>query len=153
FTSPRTEVVDMSKVYFNLANGSLVQDWVDTSLITTDDNWSNVPSIEGYLGEGLTSSVGANPATVMGTSTVLDVNANLSNPAAVTIGGVAEFETAFGGPVVALQGSSTARAPYLVIYLDATGQQNVTVHFNAVDIDTSQDNSVQPIAVQYRIGE
>jgi len=80
------------------------------------------------------------------------VNANRSDPNTFTTGGVAEFD-GIADPTVALQGSGTARAPYLVLYLDATGRQNVAVQFDARDIDGSSDNSVQPIAVQYRIGD
>ena len=36
----------MSNIYFNLASGSLTQDWSNTGLITANDNWSGVPSIE-----------------------------------------------------------------------------------------------------------
>jgi predicted extracellular nuclease len=142
----------MSNNYFNLANGPLTQDWSVTGLITADDNWSGVPSIEGYRGDGLAGAPGVNPATISGTSTVLDVNTNRSDPNTFTTGGVTEFD-GIANPTVALQGSGTARAPYLVLYLDATGRQNITVQFDARDIDGSADNSVQPIAVQYRIGD
>ena len=64
---------------------------------------------------------------------------------------MAEF--ALADPTVALQGSGTADAPHLVMYLNATGRQNVVVSFLARDIDGSTDNAVQPIAVQYRLGE
>src|SRR5262245_51776481 len=142
----------MSNTYFNLASGSLTQDWSNTGLISADDNWSGVASIEGYRGDGLAGATGVNPATITGTSNVLDVNANHSDPNTFTTGGVTEFD-GIADPTVALQGSGTARAPYLVLYLDATGRQNVTVQFDARDIDGSTDNSVQPIAVQYRIGD
>jgi predicted extracellular nuclease len=142
----------MSNTYFNLANGPLTQDWSTTGLIAADDNWSAVPSIEGYRGDGLAGATGVNPATITGTSTVLDVNANRSDPNTFTTGGVTEFD-GIANPTVALQGSGTARAPYLVLYLDATGRQNITLQFDARDIDGSSDNSIQPIAVQYRIGD
>src|SRR5262249_43878478 len=142
----------MSNIYFNLASGSLTQDWSNTGLITADDNWSSVDSIEGYRGDGLAGTTGFNPATITGTSAVLDVNANRSDPNTFTTGGVAEFD-GIADPTVALQGSGTARAPYLILYPDATGCQNITVQFDARDIDGSADNSLQPIAVQYRLGD
>ena len=142
----------MSNIYFNLASGSLTQNWSTTGLISADDNWSGVPSIEGYRGDGLAGATGVNPATVTGTSAILDVNANRSDPNTFTTGGVAEFD-GIANPTVALQGSGTARAPYLILYLDATGRQNITVQFDARDIDGSADNSLQPIAVQYRLGD
>jgi predicted extracellular nuclease len=141
----------MTTTYFRLADGSFQQDWDDSGLIAANDVWSGVPSIVGYRGDGLTSATGADPRTITGTSDVLDVNANQTNPNTFSTGGVAEFTIA--NPAVALTGSGTADAPYLVLHLDATGQQNVTLTFNARDIDASADDAVQQLAVQYRIGE
>lgn len=140
----------MSNVYHQLSAGSLQQDWSNIGLLGTSDDWTGVPSIEGYRGDGL-ATTGANAATVTGTSDVLDVNVNQTNPNTFATGGVAEFDS-LANPVVALQGSGTADAPYLVLYLDASGRQNVTLNFNARDIDGAADNAVQQIAVQYRIG-
>ena len=143
----------MSQIYFNLAGGNLVQDWSNTGLITTNDDWSNVPSFQGFLGQDITTTTATNPGTLLTDSAVandLDAIANQTNPNTVTAGGVAEFEIA--DPTIALQGSGTADAPHLVMYLNATGRENVVVSFNARDIDGSTDNAVQPIAVQYRLG-
>ena len=144
----------MSQVYFNLAGGNLVQDWSNAGLITTNDDWSNVPSFQGFLGQDITTATGTNPGTLLADFTVandLDVIANQANPNTLTSGGVAEF--AIADPTIALQGSGTADAPHLVMYLNATGRQNVVVFFAARDIDGSTDNAVQPLAVQYRLGE
>jgi hypothetical protein len=51
----------MSNNYFNLGNGPLTQNWSNTNLITTDDNWSGVASIEGYRGDGLAGTTGSIP--------------------------------------------------------------------------------------------
>ncbi|MBK8984724.1 MAG: hypothetical protein IPM39_01365 [Chloroflexi bacterium] len=93
------------------------QDWTDTSLITTNDDWSGVPGIIGYRGDGLATTTGVDPQTILvdGTTTPIDVNANQTNPNTFTTGGVTEFEIA--DPVVALQGSGTARAPFLLVHL------------------------------------
>ena len=79
----------------------------------------------------------------------MDYNANQT---AVTFntGGVTEF--ALENPTVALAGSGTARAPYLAIYLNATGRENIVLSFNARDLEVT-DNAVQPIAVQYRLSD
>jgi hypothetical protein len=34
--------------------GNFSQPWSDTTLISANNNWNNVPSIMGYQGEGLT---------------------------------------------------------------------------------------------------
>jgi hypothetical protein len=65
--------------------------------------------------------------------------------------GVTEFE--LPDPVVALQGSATARAPHLVVSLDTRGRSGVTVSYRLRDIDASSNaNAVQAVALQYRVG-
>src|SRR5262245_47204283 len=115
----------MSTTYFNLANGSLSQNWSDISLITTDNVWDSVPSILGYRGDDLTTATGTDPQTILsdGTSTPLNVEANETNPNAFTTGGVAEFHLA--NPTIALNGSGTADAPFILIRLNSTSRTNV----------------------------
>jgi DNA/RNA endonuclease G (NUC1) len=127
------------------------QDWSNTGLITADDNWTGVPGIAGYRGDGLASATGVDPQTIVADgSAVIDVNANQASPNTFATGGVTEFHLA--NPVVALQGSGTARAPHLVITVSTLGKSNVQILYNLRDVDGSADNSVQPVALQYRIG-
>ena len=129
------------------------QNWTNTGLITANDNWSLVPGIEGYLGQDITTGTGVSPAGLLGTSSIandVDVIANQTNPS-ITNGGVAEFDT-LANPTVALQGSGTADAPYLILYLNTTGASNIQVSYNLRDIDATTDNAIQPVAVQYRVG-
>jgi uncharacterized protein len=127
------------------------QNWSNTGLITADDNWSGVPGVLGFRGDGL-ASTGADPRTVLGEGLppVIDVNANQANPNTFATGGVSEFHVA--DPTVALQGSGTADAPSVVLYVNATGMQDVTVSYNLRDIDGAVDNAVQQVALQYRVG-
>jgi predicted extracellular nuclease len=128
------------------------QDWSNTELITANDDWSGVPGIVGFLGQGLTSSNDVDPQTVLGQSTIagdVDVLANQANPD-ITNGGVAEFFV--GDQVVALQGSGTADAPYILMTLNTTGVTGVTVEYNLEDIDGSGDDAVQQVALQFRVG-
>jgi len=135
-----------------LGSGNFLQNWSNTGQITVSDDWNGVASIVGYRGDAIVGSAGTNPQLATGDGTVtIDVNANQTNPNTFTTGGVAEFDT-LADPVVALQGSGTADAPHLVIYLDATGRENIVFSFRARDIDGSADNAIQQIAVQYRIG-
>ena len=128
------------------------QNWSNAGLITTSDDWTGVPGIIGYRGDGLTASTGVDPQTVVadGTLTPVDVNANQTAPNTFTTGGVSEFEIT--DPVVALQGSGTADAPFILLHLNSTGLQAVTVAYNLRDIDGSADNAVQPVALQFRAG-
>jgi predicted extracellular nuclease/2',3'-cyclic-nucleotide 2'-phosphodiesterase (5'-nucleotidase family) len=135
-----------------LANGSFLQDWSDLGLITVNDDWSGIPSIEGFRGDDLTLATGIDPQTVLaaGTNTPLDVNANQTNPNSFTMGGVTEFELA--NPAIALAGSGTADAPFLLIYLDTTNVNGATVKYKLRDLDGSTDDAVQQVALQYRVG-
>ncbi len=130
----------------------LTQNWANTGLITADDNWSGVPGIIGYRGDDITSSTGVDPQMLLGEGTVtIDVNANRNDPDTFTAGGLAEFD-GIPNPVVALNGSGTADAPNLVINLNTTGATGISVAYNLRDLDGSVDNAVQPVALQYRVG-
>ncbi len=128
------------------------QDWNTSSLISTSNDWSGVPGIVGYRGDGLVSTTGVDPQTVLvdGTSTPANVNANQTNPNSYTTGGVTEFHLA--NPVVALAGSGTARAPFLLINLNTTGYESIRVMYNLRDLEDGADNAVQPVALHYRVG-
>jgi predicted extracellular nuclease len=128
------------------------QNWSNTGLITTSDDWTGVAGIVGYRGDGLVTSTNIDPQTVLadGSATPVDVNANQTAPNTFTTGGVSEFEIT--DPVVALQGSGTADAPHIVIYLNTIGQSNISISYNVRDIDGSADNSTQQVALQYRVG-
>ena len=140
----------MGAEYFSLASGEFKQDWSNTGLITVNDDWSGVQSIVGFLGDYTSASpTGVNPGTLTAAAmTSVDVIANQTSPNSNTSGGVAEFELA--NPTIALQGSGTADAPNLVIHLDATGRENITISYNLRDLDGSGDNAVQQVALQYR---
>lgn len=143
----------MSATYFDLSLGDFNEDWTSIGNITVSDDWASVPSIIGYRGDDLTTSTGTDPQTLAaaGTTTPVDVNANQTATDTFTTGGVTEFHIT--NPVVALQGSGTADAPFLLLHLNATGRQNLVVSYLLRDLDGSIDNAVQSVAVQYRIGE
>ena len=136
----------------SLQNLPFSQDWTNTNLISTNDDWSLIPGIIGFRGDNLTSTTGVDPQTVLSPDSqgVIDVIANQLYPNTNTQGGVAEFH--LENPVVALQGSGTADAPYLLMYLNSSGFQNIVVSYLLRDIDGSADNSVQPVALHYRVG-
>ena len=128
------------------------QNWTNTGLITVNDDWSGVPGIVGFLGQDITTGTGVDPQTLLGVSALandVDVIANQTNTG-ITNGGVAEFQIA--DPAVALQGSGTADAPHIILYLNTTGQANINVAYNVRDLDGSADNAVQQVALQYRVG-
>ncbi len=150
------EKVSANMYYFELFGGSpLIQNWNDTSLITVDDNWSGLLSIQGFRGDDLVTTTGVNPQTVLidGQSTPLDVNANQTNPNTFATGGVTEFEIT--NPTVAIKGSTTADAPHLMIYLNTTpcpASKSISISYNVRDIDGSANDAIQQVALHYRIG-
>ena len=128
------------------------QDWTNTGLVTADDNWTSVPGIVGFLGDDpATTSAPRDPRTYTGDFVNVDVIANQTNPNPLTTGGVAEFHLT--NPVVALQGSGTADVPHLTFYINTTKKENIMVSYKVRDIDGSADNAIQPVALQFRLGE
>lgn len=155
---PRLEALEprclLDSTYHPLLAGDFWQDWSDTSLLNASNNWDAVPSVIGYRGDGLTGSTGIDPQTVLAFAgpggPVINVLTNQTNPDGLTSGGVAEFELL--DPVVGLQGSATARAPALVLHLDATGMADVTFYLELRDLDGSADNALSQVAIQFRLG-
>ena len=139
------------QTYHLLSGGSLTQDWTNIGLITANDDWTGLSSIRGYRGDNGTATTGVDPQTVLADlSGVLNVTANQTTPGTLTSGGLAEFE--ISNPVVAFQGSGTADAPNLVLFVNTTGCTNVKIKYDLRDVDDSSDDAVQPVALQYRIG-
>jgi len=128
------------------------QAWSNTALITTSDDWSGVPGIVGYRGDALAGATGVDPQTILvdGTTTPVDVNANQTAPNSFTTGGVTEFEIT--DATVALAGSGTARAPFLLLNLNTTGATGVNVAYRLRDLENGADNAIQPVALHFRVG-
>ncbi len=148
--------------YANLSQGafSYTLSAATANQISSNNNWSSVPSMEGYAGTGLTATHGVNPQTVLTTefannalpvTNSTQVNANKGNPNAFNAGGVTEFDS---GTYIALglQGNVQAN-PYIVFYLNTTGMASTTISYDIIDIDGGSNNAVSPVALQYRVGE
>lgn len=156
-----TPPVKANSTYHNFSSGSLslTLTAATTNLITTNDDWSGITSVEGYEGRDITATHGIDPQTVLGTefasnqlpNTPTQVNANKGNPSAYNAGGLTEFDS--GSPLAfGFQGNVHAN-PYMVFYLNTTGRSNITVSYDVIDIDSGSNNSVSPVALQYRVGQ
>jgi hypothetical protein len=148
-----TSLATFSQTYHNLSQGPFRQDWSDTTLIRVADVWDNVPSIIGYIGnDGTTTLAPVNPQTALTMiySDTIDVIPGIKKPSTTSNGGVGELE--IENPTIGLQGSSAADAPNIIIYLNTLNVSAIRVKYNARDVDSSTDNAIQPIALQYRIG-
>src|SRR5882724_5324302 len=146
----------MSAVYHKLLDGNLTQNWSNSSLLNTPNDWSNIPSIVGFATVDGAHGHDTDPRTLTGDSEDPDIATNVSkspsgfNPNSGQHGGIAEFQD-FG--IVAL-GGSHHDAPNLVFYLDTTGiSAPVNVAFDVQDLDGSSRDSQEQLNVQYRIGE
>lgn len=130
----------------------LVQKWSEPGKIIADYDWSGMAGFVGSRGDKMTSKVGANPATIVldGAAAAVSVYANQSKPNSFRSGGVAEFD-GIPDPVVAIKGSSSASAPFLLLNLNTTGKKNIGIGFKLRDLDSSVNNAVQPVAFQYRV--
>lgn len=152
--------VHANSVYFNLTSGSLNFNLTasSTSMITTNDNWDGVNSVEGYFGQNLTATHGVDPQTVLTSEFATlpsagntQVAANKGNPSAFNAGGLAEFDS---GSYLAIgfQGNVQAN-PYMVFYLNTTGRNTIHFNYTVQDIDSGSNDSVSQLALQYRVGE
>ncbi len=129
-----------------------VQDWSNLLLISTNDSWTGVPGVEGFRGDSLTTGNDVDARTVLAADDpgVIDVNANQTSTN-FTTGGVSEFH--LPDPVVALQGSGTATAPYLKFHVSTIGVSAVRVRYLVRDVDGSADNAPQQVALHFRVGD
>jgi uncharacterized protein len=130
----------------------VVEDWSDGARLTKDNDWSAVPGFMGYRGDKLASKPGMSPQTIVavGMATPISLLAHQKNPNTLRTGGVAEFDM-LANPTIALKGSATASAPFLLVNLDTRGKHNITIGYKLRDLDGSSNNSEQAVALQYRI--
>lgn len=128
------------------------QDWTNTGMVTVDGDWSGVPGCQGFNGNLLTTLTGTDPQTILadGTTTPISLYANKLDPTTFFSGGVAEYELA--DPTIALTGSGTGSAPFLLVNLNTTANANIRVQYDARDIEAGADNAIQKLALHYRVG-
>ena len=147
-----------SQTYFNLNfTNTATINWTNPTIISNNNDWSNVPFIKGFRGDGLTTVFDIDPRTVLadGTNTPSFIVANQSSPQTYNGDGFAEFES-LAIPAIAVKPSAVASAPFLVIYISTENQLSnflPTIEFNLRDIDGSVNNAVQQVSIQYRVGE
>ncbi len=132
----------------------------DLDRFETDNDWSNVPGIEGYGGTDLPLGPDVDPRDVLTPSTaggpVILANQIAFSNSVASSAAVFEFEPATGGVTeleVALHANSTYHAPFLILYLDATGLEDIQVAYDVTDIDPNNADADQEVALQYRVGE
>jgi hypothetical protein len=147
-------VMSYSQTYHRIKDSTLTLNWSNANLIVNNDDWSGLPSIRGFRGDGLTSSLNVDPRTISadGLSTPTSLLANQNDPDNLTVGGFAEFD-GLTNRMLGMQASSVANAPFLLIYLNTEDCEVAAVTFELYDLDGSTDNSQQQVAVQYRVGE
>ena len=132
------------------------QNWANTGMITVNDNWSGCARrSSGTAATTLTPRHRRRPADDRSLDGARRPStSSRTRPTRTrTTGGVAEFD-GITNPVVALQGSGTARLPVRAAAPEHDrALQNIQVAYNLRDIDGSTDNAVQPVALQFRVGD
>jgi uncharacterized protein len=141
-----------AQTYHLLSGGAFTQNWTNTNLITVNDNWSGVPSMIGYRGDDIVTTSGVDPQTILAAGTTTPVNVFANQSAATTSGGLSEIDQTITNPTIGIQGSNTGDAPFLLMFVNTTGITGIRMKYLLRDLDASVDNSTQPIALQYRIG-
>lgn len=142
------------KDYYPLALGPFLQDWSNPDLIVYNNDWSGVPSIEGFRGDDLTNGYDTDPQTILVPNIPgkIHVNASIaSSPSSYTAFGVTEFD--YFLQTIAIGASNTADAPYIKIYLNSSTCSNIRIKYNVKDIEDSADDAVQQVALHYRSSE
>jgi hypothetical protein len=158
-----------NSVYYNFTGGNLsltlTGDPAMRDLIDSNNDWSNVPHVEGYRGDNLTATEGVDPQTVTGTETGngfplpsladTQVQANKGNTSAVNNGGLAEFDRTpdVNNICYGFQGNVQADNPYMVFYINTTGYADIRMSYRVRDVDAGNNSTVSQIALQYRVGE
>jgi hypothetical protein len=141
-----------AQTYHNLAGGSFTQNWTNTNLITVNDNWSGVPNMIGYRGDDIVTTTGVDPQTILAPGTTTPVNVFANQNPTFTSGGLSEIDQSLANTTIAIQGSGTGDAPFLLMFINSSGVTGIRIKYLLRDLDVSTDNSLQPIALQYRIG-
>ena len=137
------------------------QNWATGPAI--DNVWSDVPGVTGYLGDffpGSATSVNADPRTFTGDDDISSVSLSVNvqpttqTPTAATGGNVHYFSAGSAGlnsnATVSFQGSASGDAPFILIHVNTTGFNNISVAYNLRELDA--DNAPQRVALLYRVG-
>jgi len=128
-----------------------VEAWSDNARIDHNNDWSGVPGVVGRRGNGLVTTQGADPRSVVadGDATSLSVLANRSQVTGEQ-GALAELERA--DPTIAMQASNLGDAPHLLLHLDTRDAAYVHVEYDLIDLD-DDDDSPTAVALQFRVGD
>lgn len=153
------------RTHYQLAAGSFSQNWSNTGLISSNNNWNSVPFMRGYRGDGNVTATGVNPSTVLGVGNrTINVRNAVTTPStwSSTDQDYGVFEVTGGteigsDPTIALQPSSRtdntrAYAPNIVLRLDTATCSNIVVGYKLRDIDTGT-TATQPFSLQVRNSE
>jgi endonuclease I/methionine-rich copper-binding protein CopC len=135
--------------YHVLADAPFAQNWSNTAQITTNNDWSGVPALEGYLSGDVSGATGIDPSTIVDMSSAsLQVTPNIASLAGFTAAGVIEAE--LGDPTIALQATNAADVVFVLLRLNTTGCTAMQLSYRLRDLDA--DTAVQPYVAQARVG-
>ncbi|MFC7496307.1 MULTISPECIES: ExeM/NucH family extracellular endonuclease [unclassified Nocardioides] len=137
-----------------------VQDW---SGLTSASTWADFPGIEGFTSANTIVANNQSNATDLGTltneGTLTSAYTAANNTALVshTSAGVYGYYNGLtvdgvaGNKVVGLQTTGANAGTHLLLHLDTTGKQGLSVSYDLYDLMTANDQP-QRVALQYRVG-
>ena len=128
------------------------QNWTNTALITVNNDWSAVPGIVGFLGDGDAGApTGTDPQTILTDYGPTGNFVFANQTPTFGSGGPAEMD-GLADPTIAMQGSGTADAPHIILYINSVGKQSLNLAYNLRDIDCGAFAITQQFNAQYRVG-
>lgn len=134
---------------------ALEQSWNDASVITPFTGWTAVQGITGEVYTVTSAQPLIDPALLTtGAAGTTQITADQTTLAGIAnLAGIVELQSPFVDNTVALRGSSTVRAAFLLLKVNTTGRIDVPVSYKVRDLDTSTtNNAIQRVALQYRVG-
>lgn len=134
---------------------ALEQSWDDASVITPSAGWSAVKGITGEIYSVTSAQPLIDPALLTtGAAGTTQITADQTTLAGIAnLAGIVELQSPFVDNTVALRGSGTVRAAFLLLKVNTTGRIDVPVSYKVRDLDTSTtNNAIQRVALQYRVG-
>jgi RHS repeat-associated protein len=134
---------------------ALEQSWDDASVITSSAGWSAVNGVTGEVYIVSSAQPLIDPALLItGAAGTTQIVADQTTEAGIaSLSGIVELQSPFVDNTVALRGSSTKRAAFLLLKVNTTGRIGVPVSYKVRDLDTSTtNNAIQRVALQYRVG-
>lgn len=137
--------------YHNLRFVAFSQQWNGTSVLTTANKWSLIQSVVGYRSVDTGAATGADPQTLLSSSTTEEVTVNPQTAVPTTTSAAGIYPIDGSIDVVGVKPNGTFLAPNLVFHVNTIDTNDVRVRYTLKHLNTI--DAASKFALQYRIGE